>query len=173
MGAILDALKARFGAAIVDAHEKLGDETAVVAPENVVEVLTFLRDDPAMSFDLIVDETAVDYHGREPRFEVVVHLRSHAHRHFVRVKVPVGGEEPSMPTLSGLWKGCNWLEREIWDMYGIRFEGHPDLRRILMYESFEGHPLRKDYPVDRRQPIVPERDPIRNPWPPRETNLKS
>lgn len=172
MGVLLDTLKLRLGAAVADSHDRLGDETLVVARDSAVEVLTFLRDDPETLFDLLVDQTAVDYLGREPRFEVVVHLRSHAKKHRIRVKIPLTGSDPSMPTLSGIWKGCNWLEREIFDMYGIRFEGHPDLRRILMYESFEGFPLRKDYPVQRRQPIVPERDPIQNPWPARETNLK-
>ena len=72
-----------------------------------------------------------------------------------------------MPSVSSLWKAANWLEREAWDMFGIRFADHPDLRRILMYEEFRGHPLRKDYPVAKRQPLVPERDPINNPWPKR------
>ena len=84
--------------------------------------------------------------------------------HRLRVKVPVPADDPAVATASTLWKSANWAEREAWDMFGIRFEGHPDLRRILMYPEFQGHPLRKDYPVNQRQPLVPERDPIARPW---------
>ena len=77
-------------------------------------------------------------------------------------------ENPTVPSLAGLWQSANWAEREIWDMFGVRFEGHPNLKRILLYEEFVGHPLRKDYPYDRRQPLVDERDPIADPWPSRD-----
>src|SRR5438876_76098 len=113
--------------------------------------------------------TAVDYLGRTPRFEVVYQLYSLSLNHRLRVKVPVPEDDPVVPTASGVWKSANWAEREAWDMFGIRFAGHPDLRRILMYPEFEGHPLRKDYPVDKRQPLVPERDPVRQPWYPRRS----
>ena len=85
----------------------------------------------------------------------------------MRVKIRVTEDEAWVPSVSSLWKAANWLEREVWDMFGIRFSGHPDLRRILMYEEFRGHPLRKDYPVSKRQPLVEERDPVNNPWPKR------
>ena len=167
VGTLLDTLRARFGAALLDAHERLGDETVVVARDHALELFRFLRDDPEMAFDFLTDLTAVDYLGKTPRFEVVAHLFSLPKRHRLRVKVPVDENDCWAHSLSPLWKNANWLEREAFDMYGIRFAGHPDLRRILMYPEFEGHPLRKDYAHNRRQPLIPERDPIENPWPPR------
>jgi len=101
---------------------------------------------------------AVDYLPRVPRFEVVYHLYSVKKNHRVRVKVLVDGKSPSVPSLVGLWASADWMEREVWDLYGIRFDGHPDLRRILLYDEFEGHPLRKDYPKERRQPLVGPRN---------------
>ena len=99
-----------------------------------------------------------------PRFEVVYQLNSLAQHHRLRVKVPVPERRPEHRRASSpLWKSALWAEREVWDLFGIRFVGHPDLRRILMYPEFEGHPLRKDYPVNKRQPLVPERDPIARP----------
>jgi NADH-quinone oxidoreductase subunit C len=88
------------------------------------------------------------------RFAVVYHFLSLPHKHRLRVEVPVDGESPEVDSLSPLWGNANWLEREVWDMFGIRFKGHPDLKRILMYEEFEGHALRKDYPVKKRQPLI-------------------
>ena len=126
-----------------------------------------LRDHPETRFDLLTDLTVVDYLGRIPRFEVVYQLYSVALNHRLRVKVPVPEDDPVVPTASGVWKSANWAEREAWDMFGVRFAGHPDLRRILMYPEFQGHPLRKDYPLNQRQPLVPERDPIARPWYPR------
>jgi NADH-quinone oxidoreductase subunit C len=117
-----------------------------------------LREDPALAFDFLSDITAVDYLGKkEPRFEVVYHLLSLGRRRRVRVKVPVAESAPEVDSLVSLWRAADWLEREVWDMFGIRFRGHPDLRRILLYEEFRGYPLRKDYPVNQRQPLVPER----------------
>lgn len=157
--AILARLRGRLGARVLDTHEHRGDHTAVVAPDAIVEGLRFCRDEPDLGFDMLMDLTAVDYlkyPGREdgPRFDVVYHLYSVSHNHRVRLKVPVEQDAPSVPTATGLWPIANWLEREVWDMYGIRFEGHPDLRRLLMYEEFVGHPLRKDYPIERRQPLI-------------------
>jgi len=157
--AILARLRARLGAQVLETHEHHGDHTAVVAREGMVDALTFCRDDAELRFDMLMDLTAVDYlkfPGREdgPRFDVVYHLYSVAHNHRVRVKVRVEQDAPSVPTATGLWPIANWFEREVWDMFGIRFEGHPDLRRLLMYEEFVGHPLRKDYPIERRQPLI-------------------
>jgi NADH-quinone oxidoreductase subunit C len=131
----------------------------VLAREALVEALAFCRDEPDLRMDLLVDLTAVDYStfpGREdgPRFEVVYHLSSIPHTHRVRLKVRVEEDDPVVPTATGLWPIADWLEREVWDMFGIRFAGHPDLRRLLLYEEFQGHPLRKDYPIDRRQPLI-------------------
>jgi NADH-quinone oxidoreductase subunit C len=168
VGTLVDAIRARFSDKILDAHDRLGEETIAVRREHALEVYRFLRVDPEMAFDFLMDLTAVDYLGRTPRFEVVTHLFSLSKRHRLRVKVPVDERECWVHSLVPLWKSADWLEREAFDMVGIRFEGHPGLRRILMYREFEGHPLRKDYPHTRRQPLVPERDPVENPWPPRD-----
>jgi NADH-quinone oxidoreductase subunit C len=141
-----------------------GQAVVVVERERLADALPTLRRHPALDFDVLTDVTAVDYLGRTPRFEVVYQLYSLALNHRLRVKVPVPEADPVVPTATGLWRSALWAEREVWDMFGIRFAGHPDLRRILMYPEFEGHPLRKDYPLDRRQPLVPERDPIVQPW---------
>jgi NADH-quinone oxidoreductase subunit C len=157
--AILARLRERFGDRVVEGHAHHGDYTAVLARDALVDALRFCRDEPDLRFDLLVDITAVDYvrfPGREdgPRFEVVYHLYSVVHNHRVRLKVQVEEDDAVVPTAIGLWPIANWLEREVWDMFGIRFAGHPDLRRLLLYEEFVGHPLRKDYPVDRRQPLI-------------------
>ena len=138
-------------------------EVVSAAPASVLAV-EMTRDNLPRVLTLLVDVTAVDFLGRAPRFEVVYHLYSLAHRHRLRVKIPVAEDDCRVPSVTPIWKGANWLEREVWDMFGVRFDGHPDLRRILMYESFEGYPLRKDYPVSKRQPLVPERDPVDDPW---------
>jgi len=157
--AILARLAERFGTHVRETHDFRGDHTAVVAAEGLLDLLGSCRDDPELAFDLLMDLTAVDYlkfPGREdgPRFEVVYHLYSTELNHRVRLKVRVEEDDARVPTASGIWPIANWLEREVWDMFGIRFEGHPDLRRLLLYEEFVGHPLRKDYPVNRRQPLL-------------------
>jgi len=157
--AIVARLRERFGERVVETHAHRGDHTAVLAREAIVEALAFCRDEPDLRMDLLVDITAVDYSafpGREdgPRFEVVYHLYSIPHTHRVRLKVRVEEDDPVVPTATRLWPIADWLEREVWDMFGIRFAGHPDLRRLLLYEEFQGHPLRKDYPVARRQPLI-------------------
>jgi len=163
----VEALLARV-ATLVPGATPFGGEAArgqaviVLERSALPAALETLRDHPETRFEMLSDLTAVDYLGRTPRFEVVYQL-------FLRVKVPVPEDDPVVPTASGVWKSANWAEREAWDMFGIRFAGHPDLRRILMYPEFEGHPLRKDYPVDKRQPLVPERDPITQPWYPRRS----
>ncbi len=156
-------LSERFGAAVVAAHAEHGDDTVVVALAALPEVLRFCRDDAALGFDMLMDLTAVDYltyPGREDaaRFEVVYHLYSVPHNHRLRIKAGVDEDDPVVPTAVPVWPIANWLEREVWDMYGIRFAEHPDLRRLLLYEQFEGHPLRKDYPVSRRQPLIGPRN---------------
>ena len=157
--AILERVRARFGPGVVDAHDHRGDHTAVVARDALLSVLAWCRDEPELAFDMLTDLTAVDYlqyPGREdgPRFEVVYHLYSVPHNHRLRVKVRVEEDDAVVPSAVALWPIANWFEREVWDMFGVRFEGHPDLRRLLMYEEFVGHPLRKDYPIDRRQPLI-------------------
>lgn len=152
-------LRERLGEKMLDSHAFRGDETIVIARQGLREVFSLLKQDPQLDCNFLTDITAVDYLGKkQPRFEVVYHLYSFRDKRRLRVKVPVPEEEPVVDSLVPLWKGANWLEREVWDMFGIRFEGHPDLRRVLLYEEFQGHPLRKDYPVNQRQPLVPERD---------------
>ena len=157
--AILAELQRRFGDALVEIDDHRDDHTAVVARDALLAVLAHCRDDAALAFDVLMDLTAVDYlkfPGREdgPRFEVVYHLYSITHNHRLRLKVRVDEDDASVPSVVALWPIANWLEREAWDMFGVRFEGHPDLRRLLMYEEFVGHPLRKDYPISRRQPLI-------------------
>ena len=158
--------------------------------EGLLDVARFLREDPAMAFDFLMDLTCVDYlkFGRsltsQPtfatpaplpyymnpkstsetwqrgvsndayRFEVVYHFYSSSENHRLRVKVPMASSDLQVDSVTGLWKSADWFEREVWDMFGVNFRGHPNLRRILMYEPFNGHPLRKDYPVRRRQPLI-------------------
>jgi len=157
--AILERLRARLGASVVETHDQHGDHTAVIERTALPAALGLCRDDSDLGFDVLMDLTAVDYQkypGREdgPRFDVVYHLYSIPHNHRVRLKVQVEEDDAWVPTATGLWPIANWLEREVWDMFGVRFEGHPDPRRLLMYEEFVGHPLRKDYPINRRQPLI-------------------
>jgi NADH-quinone oxidoreductase subunit C len=157
---VLEKLKERFGAAILETHSQAGDDTAVVESSQWKAICTFLRNDPALDFDLPVDLCGVDYPNRLPRTEVVMHLYSISQRHRIRLKARVGDEDmegAELDSVTSIWAGMNWLEREVFDMSGVRFRGHPDLRRILMYPEFEGHPLQRTYPADRTQPLVPYR----------------
>ena len=162
---ILAKVEAAFPGKILESYALHSDETIVISRDDAIPIFTALRNAPEFSFELLSDITAVDFFGKEPRFEVVYHLKSLTLLHRLRIKIRVMEDDPVIPSVSSIWKGGNWLEREVWDMYGVRFSGHPDLRRILMYEEFRGHPLRKDYPVDKRQVLVEERDPVNDPWP--------
>jgi NADH-quinone oxidoreductase subunit C len=139
-------------------HAACGDATAQVDPARLLEIMRFLRDEPGLYFEMLTDVTAVDWLGEEPRFELVYHLYSVQRNHRVRIKARVGEADAEIASLVELWPSADWMEREVWDLYGIRFRGHPDLRRILLYEEFEGHPLRKDYPKEKRQPLVGPRN---------------
>jgi NADH-quinone oxidoreductase subunit C len=130
-----------------------GHPTIKVAPEHLVDACRALRDAPALRFAVCVDVTAADYYPREPRYDVVYHLLGPATRLRLRVRVQVGGEAPAVPTLSGVWASTNWQEREVLDLFGITFTGHPDPRRLIMPDDWEGHPLRKDYPVQIDLPV--------------------
>ena len=160
----VERLKERLPDAVSDAYEGVGgDDVAIVKKGRIEEVCRFLKEDPELLFDMAPYITAVDYLGEDPRFEVVYELYSTQKNHRLRLRVPVPESDPVLATVTTLWKGADWYERYCWDMYGIRFEGHPDLRRLYMYEEFVGHPLRKDYPLRGRQPLVPER-PVDEPW---------
>lgn len=144
--------------ALLETHARLGDATAVVQASRLVGVMQRLRDDEGLAFEMLTDVTAVDHLGREPRFEMVYHLYSVSRNHRLRIKVPVPETPAEVDSLVPVWPSADWMEREVWDLYGIRFRGHPDLRRVLLYDGFEGHPLRKDYPKERRQPLVGPRN---------------
>jgi NADH-quinone oxidoreductase subunit C len=156
--AALTRLLAECEGAVRDTHAQHGDATARVDRRRIADVLAFLRDDPECEFEMLTDVTAVDYLGEEPRFEVVYHLYSVAKNHRVRIKARVPEGDLVVPSAVPIYASANWMEREVYDLYGIRFDGHPDLRRILLYEEFEGHPLRKDYPKEKRQPLAGPRN---------------
>lgn len=174
----LTRLQNKFTEDVLGVHGMHGDETAVLARAGLIPVCTWLKESPDMDFTMLTDLTVVDYlgmaperrvaspgaekagkHGATPRFEVVYHLLSLSRGARLRLKVPLDLEDLWVPSVVGLWKSASWMEREAWDLYGVRFDGHPDLRRILLYEEFHGHPLRKDYPITKRQPRIPMKNP--------------
>lgn len=142
-------IRERYPDAVLDVRQALGEETIVIRRENTLPVLTLLRDEPTLRFNYLVDVTAVDqlYLDADVRFVVVYHLYSHPHNRRLRVKVPVPEGDCHLASVVPLWPAANWLEREVYDLYGITFDGHPDLRRILMPDDYGSYPLRKDYPL--------------------------
>lgn len=142
----LKKLKERFPEDIKDIYEAFDLHTVVVDKDKIAEVCHFLRDDPKLRFNYLSDVCGVDYFPKDPRFEVVYHLYSIPFKYRIRLKCRIN-EGERVPTVVGIWKTANWHERETYDMYGIVFEGHPDLRRIYLSEEFEGYPMRKDYPL--------------------------
>src|ERR1051325_10225131 len=158
-GSQLAAIRQKLGAKAHDALQAQGDDVLFLERGGLRESFRVLKDDQELDFDFLSDITAVDYwRKKEPRFEVVYKFLPAANPARLRVRVPVPENDPSVESLTPLWHGANFLEREVWDLFGIRFIDHPDLRRILLYDEFEGHPLRKDYPVNLWQPRVPERE---------------
>jgi len=145
--ALLAVLQDALPSAALETAPAIDHTTIVAQPQDALAVLQTLRDHPALDFTLLTEITAVDYLPREPRFEVVYMLVSIGRRARVRLKVRLPAEQAHLPTASGLWPAANWLEREVWDLFGIVFDGHPDPRRLLMPEDWDGFPLRKDYPV--------------------------
>lgn len=134
-----------------------GDQMIVVKKEGVPDLMSVLRNDADFQFDLLMDLSCVDYlhwEEKENRFEIIYNLFSLKKNHRLIVKVPLNETDPAVPSVTAIWPAANWYEREVWDMFGVRFNGHPNLKRILMYEEFQGHALRKDYPYNRRQPLV-------------------
>lgn len=149
---VLDKLKEKFGEKIVDSHNEKGDETAVIQKSHLVSVLEFCKSDPDMDFDMLSDVCGVDYLGkRDERFDVVYNLYSLKKKHRLRIKVPVSEEDCTVDSVHHLYKVADWAEREAFDLYGITFTGHPNLKRILCHDEFVGHALRKDYPVEKGQ----------------------
>jgi NADH-quinone oxidoreductase subunit C len=154
----LSFIEEKLGAKVIEALQAQGDDVVLLERAGLAESFRILKEDPLLGFNFLSDITAVDYwNKKEPRFEVVYQLVSLSEKKKLRVRVPVPESEPVVESLTPLWAGANFLEREVWDLFGIRFSGHPDLRRILLYDEFQGHPLRKDYPVNLCQPRVPER----------------
>lgn len=152
------ALKERFPSAVYDAYEGVGgDDCAFVHKDHIAEVCRFLKEDPRILANLPPYVTAVDYLGKDPRFEVVYNFVSTRTNVRLRLRVKVPESDCRLPTVTPVWRGVDWFERYCLDMYGIEFLGHPDPRRLLMYDEFVGYPLRKDYPLKARQPLVPER----------------
>ncbi len=158
MSSGLQLIQQRLGAKVLQTLQAQGDDIVILDRAGLRESFRFLKENSQLAFDFLSDITAVDYwQKKEPRFEVVYQITSLKNRRRLRVRVPVPESDPAVESLTPLWRGANFLEREVWDLFGIRFTGHPDLRRILLYDEFQGHPLRKDYPVNLCQPRVPER----------------
>ncbi len=145
-------LREKFADSVLDVKEFRGEITVTVSKEKIVAICTFLRD--SLKFNFLSDVTAVDYMGSEPRFMMVYNMYSIPNKDRLRVKAPVEENATVIDTVSGVWSTANWLEREVFDLFGITFTGHPDLRRILMTDDWVGHPLRKDYPLQG-----PDREP--------------
>ncbi len=145
---LLQKIRASHPEAIKDALEFRGELTVIVRPASLVRVCEFLREAEGVRFRFLADLTAVDRFPSEPRFEVVYHLLSLDTAARLRLKVRVPGDAPKVDSLVTVWPAANAFEREVYDLFGVRFEGHPDLRRIVLPEGWEGHPLRKDYPTE-------------------------
>ena len=192
--ALAPAVHARFPQDVLGTQRYREQETVLIKREGLLEIARWLRDDPAMAFDVLMDLSCVDYlkFGRsqssapllstpaplpyymapkpdterwdrgvsddEYRFDVVYHLYSTGRNHRLRLRAPLTAASPSIASLTGVWRSANWFEREAWDMFGVTFPGHPNLKRLLLYEEFVGHPLRKDYPVRKRQPLIGPKD---------------
>ena len=150
----LPKLKEKFSESLIQVHSLLDQDTVSITKSALLPIARYLNEDPELQYDYLMDLTAVDYWKRTPRFEMVYHFLSLENLIRIRIKVPVDIHKLEIDSLTRIWSNANWYEREVYDMFGIHFIGHPDLRRILMYPEFEGYPLRKDYPIDKRQPRV-------------------
>jgi NADH-quinone oxidoreductase subunit C len=154
----LEYIQEKLGGRVLDTLLFRGDDIVILDRAGLRESFRFFKEDSKLRLDFLSDITAVDYwKKKEPRFEVVYQVLPLRGGRRLRVRVPVPEDDAVVESLTPLWKGANFLEREVWDLFGISFIDHPDLRRILLYEEFRGHPLRKDYPVNLWQPRVPER----------------
>jgi NADH-quinone oxidoreductase subunit C len=146
-GSAADKLVERFADAVQEVSEAHGEVTLVVSREQIVDICRCLKEDLDLRYDLLMDMGGVDYLGREPRFEVVYHLYSVPRNRRLRLKVRVPESDLVVPSVTSVWSTANWHEREAFDMLGIRFADHPDLRRIYMPDDYPGYPLRKDFPM--------------------------
>jgi len=144
---VLEKLKAQFSDAILESNEFRDELTVVVPKERIAEVCRFLKFDAELRYDLLADLCGIDMYTPVKRFGVLYNLYSLKNKHRFRVKTFTEEDDPKVPTVTGVWATANWHERETYDMFGILFTGHPDLRRIYMPEEFEHHPLRKDFPL--------------------------
>jgi NADH-quinone oxidoreductase subunit C len=145
-----------MGAKVLEHSHHCGQHSVLVRPADLRQALLFLRDTADLDFEMLMDVGGVDYLGyddREWRYEVAYQMLSLRLGHRFRVKVAVPDDQTEVPTVWDLWRVANWMEREVWDLFGIRFTGHPNLRRILCHDDFRGHALRKDYPINRRQTL--------------------
>jgi NADH-quinone oxidoreductase subunit C len=147
---LVEKVKATFPQAIEETTIYKDEHTIRVRLSDLIEVSRFLKQDPSCGFDFLSDLCGVDYMGRAPRFEVVYHLYSMKHRHRLRMKTSPPDEDLTVPSVVSVWKTADWHERECYDLLGITFRGHPDLRRILTPDGFKDHPLRKDFPLRGR-----------------------
>ena len=146
---IHDLLKGRFGDDVGAPSQLKGDVWLPVKAARLVELCRFLKEEPGLDFDFCEDLTAVDWPKRNV-IEVVVHLLSYRHKHSLKLKVEADRANPVVPSLQPVWKTADWFEREVYDLFGVTFTGHPDLRRVMLPEDWEGHPLRRDYAIDTR-----------------------
>jgi len=153
---VIEELKVKFKDDITEFSKQFGDDVIRLKRESLLDVVRFLKKTPH-NFAMLLDLTCVDYMGEEPRFEMVYHLYSIPNKNRLRIKIRLHENDLKIDSLTSLWGNANWLEREVFDMFGVYFNDHPDLRRLFMYDGFEGYPLRKDYPLRKRQPIIPMR----------------
>lgn len=143
----VERLQSELGESVLEVESFRDETTVTIEAEAIVEAARILKENPDLDFDFLAMLTAVDYLPREPRFTVAYRFYSLANKVFIGLAVPVPAESPSIPTIESTYPAANWHEREVYDMFGISFEGHSDMRRILMPHDWEGHPLRKDYPL--------------------------
>ena len=154
---LAERVKNKFPNLVLEAVNIHGDPMIIVKKDGIRNICTHLKNDADFQFNMLMDLTAVDYlfwEEKALRFEIIYNLYSLPKNQRLFIKTAIAEADPTIDSVTSVWPAANWYEREVWDMFGIQFKGHPDLKRILMYEEFEGHPLRKDYPVNKRQPLI-------------------